>query len=115
MDDLYLYEADQLSFLERGSDAREVYNYVRALDHGLERVKTLPISLRMIRELHAKLMDGVRGEIMTPGEFRRSQNWIGPAGCTLETAPYVPPPVEEMTMALERWRNSFTPNPIYHN
>ena len=101
LDDLYSYEADQMSFLEPGSDAREVYNYVRALDHGLERVKTLPISLRLIRELHAKLMEGVRGEIMTPGEFRRSQNWIGPAGCTLETAPYVPPPVEEMHMALD--------------
>jgi len=107
LDDLYSYEADQMSFLEPGSDAREVYNYVRALDHGLERVKTLPISLRLIRELHAKLMDGVRGEIMTPGEFRRSQNWIGPAGCTLETAPYVPPPVEEMHVALDALEKFF--------
>jgi Fic family protein len=96
-----------MSFLEPGSDAREVYNYVRALDHGLERVKTLPISLRLIRELHAKLMDGVRGEIMTPGDFRRSQNWIGPAGCTLETAPYVPPPVEEMHVALDALEKFF--------
>jgi Fic family protein len=107
LDELYSYEADQMSFLEPGSDAREVYNYVRALDHGLERVETLPISLRLIRELHAKLMDGVRGEIMTPGEFRRSQNWIGPAGCTLETAPYVPPPVEEMHMALDALEKFF--------
>jgi len=107
LDDLYSYEADQMSFLEPGSDAREVYNYVRALDHGLERVKTLPISLRLIRELHAKLMDGVRGEIMTPGDFRRSQNWIGPAGCTLETAPYVPPPVEEMHVALDALEKFF--------
>ncbi len=113
LDDLYSYEADQMSFLEPGSDAREVYNYVRALDHGLERVKTLPISLRLIRELHAKLMDGVRGEIMTPGEFRRSQNWIGPAGCTLETAPYVPPPVEEMHMALDALEKFFhTPSDL---
>ena len=101
LEDLYSYEVEQMSFLEPASDAREVYNYVRALDHGLERVKTLPISLRLIRELHAQLMEGVRGEIMTPGEFRRSQNWIGPAGCTLETATYVPPPVEEMHMALD--------------
>ena len=107
LDDLYSYEADQMSFLEPGSDAREVYNYVRALDHGLERVKTLPISLRLIRELHAKLMDGVRGEIMTLGEFRSSQNWIGPAGCTLETAPYVPPPVEEMHVALDALEKFF--------
>jgi len=101
LDDLYSYEAEQMSFLEPTSDAREVYNYVRALDHGLERVDTLPISLRLIRELHAKLMDGIRGEVMTPGEFRRSQNWIGPAGCTLETATYVPPLVEEMQVALD--------------
>jgi Fic family protein len=101
LEDLYSYEAEQMSLLEPASDAREVYNYVRALDHGLERVNTLPISLRLIRELHAKLMEGVRGEIMTPGEFRRSQNWIGPAGCTIETATYVPPPVEEMNLALD--------------
>jgi Fic family protein len=101
LEDLYSYEAEQMSFLEPASDAREVYNYVRALEHGLERVKTLPISLRLIRELHARLMEGVRGEIMTPGAFRRSQNWIGPAGCTLETAAYVPPPVEEMHRSLD--------------
>jgi Fic family protein len=101
LEDLYSYEAEQMSFLEPASDVREVYNYVRALEYGLERVKTLPISLRLIRELHARLMEGVRGEVMTPGEFRRSQNWIGPAGCTLETARYVPPPVEEMHTALD--------------
>lgn len=101
LEDLYAYEAAQMSFLEPTSDAREVFNYVRALDYGLERVKTLPISLRLIRELHAKLMEGVPGEIMTPGEFRRSQNWIGPAGCTLDAATYVPPPVDEMHAALD--------------
>jgi Fic family protein len=101
LEDLYSYEATQMSFLEPTSDAREVYNYVLALDYGLERVKTLPISLRLIRELHAKLMEGVRGETLTPGEFRRSQNWVGPAGCTLETATYIPPPVDEMQTALD--------------
>jgi len=100
LEDLYAYEAAQMSFLEPVSDAREVYNYVRALDYGLERTNTLPISLRLIREVHTRLMEGVRGEIMTPGEFRRSQNWIGPVGSTLDTAPYVPPPVEEMHTAL---------------
>ena len=98
--DVYTYEADQLTFLEPGSDAREVYNYVCALDYGLERVKTLPISLRLIRELHQHLMEGVRGDVWTPGEFRRSQNWIGSAGSTLETAVYIPPPVDEMNIAL---------------
>ncbi|MFZ2098266.1 MAG: Fic family protein [Anaerolineales bacterium] len=101
LEDVYAYEAEQMSFLKPSSDAREVYNYVRALEYGLERVKTFPISLRLIREMHKKLMEGVRGEVMAPGEFRRSQNWIGPAGCTLETAVYIPPPVEEMHVALD--------------
>ena len=105
LDDLLAYEATQLSFLETGSDVREVHNYVRALEYGLERIHTLPISQRLIRELHAKLMEGVRGDVWTPGEFRRSQNWIGPAGSTLETAPYVPPPVDDMLAALNALEN----------
>jgi Fic family protein len=64
-------------------------------------VKTLPVSLRLIREIHARLMENVRGGQLTPGELRRSQNWIGPAGSTLENATYVPPPVEEMLVALD--------------
>jgi Fic family protein len=98
--ELYAYESAQLSFLEPDSDVREVHNYVQALDYGLERLKTLPISLRLIRELHEKLMQGVRGGNLTPGEFRRTQNWIGPAGSTIMTATYVPPPVDEMNQAL---------------
>jgi Fic family protein len=105
LDDLLAYEATQLSFLEPGSDVREVFNYVRALEYGLERIHTLPVSLRLIRELHARLMQGVRGEVWTPGEFRRSQNWIGPGGSTLETAPYVPPPVDDMLAALSALEN----------
>ncbi len=99
--DVYTYEAVQLSFFERTDDVSEVYNYVRAMDYGLESLKTLPISLRLICELHEKLMENFRGGILTPGEFRRSQNWIGPAGSTPSTAPYVPPPVEEMHRALD--------------
>ena len=72
------------------------------MDYGLERLQTLPVSLRLIREIHAQLMDNVRGEHLTPGEFRRSQNWIGPAGCTLQNAPYVPPPTQEMLTALNQ-------------
>lgn len=98
--DLYSFEAAQLSFFEQTDDVREVYNYVRALNYGLERLKTLPVSLRLIREIHAKLMEDVRGGTLTPGEFRRSQNWIGPMGSTPMTAPYVPPPVDEMQPAL---------------
>ena len=86
-------------------DLREVANYVVALEYGIKRLKTLPLSLRLMRELHAKLMAGVRGERATPGAFRRSQNWIGPPGCTLANASYVPPPVGEMTECLGAWEH----------
>ncbi len=103
--DLYGYEAGQLPLpgLARPappeSDVREVLNYVRALEYGLERLNTLPVSLRLIRELHERLMDGVRGNHATPGEFRQTQNWIG--GRTLNEAEFVPPPVTEMQRALD--------------
>jgi len=98
--ELYTYESAQLSFWESHDDVREVHNYVMALDYGLERLKRFPMSLRFIREIHEKLMQGVRGGNLTPGEFRRTQNWIGMAGSTLATATYVPPPVDEMNLAL---------------
>jgi Fic family protein len=98
--ELYTYESAQLSFLESQDDVREVHNYVAALDYGLERLKRFPMSLRFIREIHEKLMQGVRGGNLTPGEFRHTQNWIGAAGSTLATAAYVPPPVDEMNLAL---------------
>jgi Fic family protein len=103
--DLYAYEAKQLALplgpsAATDTDVREVFNYVRALEYGLERLSTLPVSLRLIREVHEILMKGVRGEFATPGEFRRTQNWIGRPGCTLEDATYVPPPVAEMQEAL---------------
>jgi Fic family protein len=102
MGDVYVYEATQLSYLEPTSDVREVHNYVRALDYGLERLGSLPVSLRLIRELHGVLMEGVRGDHLTPGKVRRSQNWIGSPSSTLETARYVPPPVKEMHAALDQ-------------
>jgi Fic family protein len=98
--DLYDFEAGQLELPDQPSDVREVHNYVRALNYGLDRLMNLPVSLRFIREIHKVLMEGVRGEHLTPGEFRRTQNWIGPANSTIETAPYVPPPVDEMLPAL---------------
>ena len=101
LEEIYQYEAG-VPATQPSSDAREVHNYVTALDYGLSRLSALPVSLRFIRELHQHLLEGVRGEQWTPGEFRRSQNWIGPAGSTIETAPYVPPPVEEMTEALNQ-------------
>lgn len=85
------------------ADVREVRNYVTALEFGVRRLKQLPVSLRLVGELHARLMRGVRGAHVTPGEFRRFQNWIGPAGSTLATATYVPPPPVEMLQALNAW------------
>ena len=84
-------------------DLREVGNYVTALEYGLERLATLPLSLRLVRELHERLMRGVRGDVATPGEFRRSQNWIGPPGCTVDEASYVPPPPAELMSCLDAW------------
>jgi Fic family protein len=100
--DLFIYEAVQLSFWEQHDldDIREVHNYVQALEYGLERLSSLPVSLRLMREVHARLMAGVRGQERTPGEFRRSQNWIGQPGSLLTDAVFVPPPVAEMQDAL---------------
>lgn len=81
-------------------DVDEVVNYVRAMRHGLARLEQLPVSVRLIREIHAELMQGVRGSRLQPGELRRSQNWIGPGGSTLATASFVPPPHEEVPGAL---------------
>lgn len=84
-------------------DLREVANYVVALEYGAKRLKSLPLSLRLVRELHAKLMNGVAPPHVTPGEFRRSQNWIGPSGCTLLNAAHVPPPPDHLMECLGRW------------
>jgi len=84
-------------------DLREVGNYVAALEHGLRRLPELPLSLRFVKELHAVLMEGVRGGHATPGEFRRSQNWIGPPGCTLANAVYVPPPPGALMSCMGEW------------
>ncbi len=81
-------------------DVDEVINYVRAMKYGLARLADLPVSVRLIREIHAELMDGVRGGRFQPGELRTSQNWIGPAGCTLGTATFVPPPHYEVPNVL---------------
>ena len=97
------------------SDVMEVQNYVRALEHGLKRLEKLPIGTRLLREMHNELMTGVRGEHLTPGEVRTSQNWIGPSGCTLNDAKFVPPPPEEMHEALsdlEKFIHAPSPLPL---
>jgi Fic family protein len=109
LSDLYAYEAGTPALFEMPDDVREVHNYVTALEHGLERIRELPLSLRLLREIHGKLLEGVRGEHRTPGEFRRSQNWVGPPGSTPSNAPFVPPPPSEMEACLgafEEWLHS---------
>lgn len=101
--DVYKYETGQLRLFKDDkdiSDVKEVYNYVLALDYGLKRLQELPLSLRLLRELHKILLEGVRGGESRLGEFRQAQNWIGPEGCSLEEAVYVPPSVNEMNEAL---------------
>jgi Fic family protein len=112
LSDLFAYEASpttpSLANRPHRSDVQEVHNYVMALDYGLTRLNELPISSRLICEMHERLMQGVRGESATPGQFRSSQNWIGPPNCLLKEATYVPPPVDEMHRSfsdLERFLN----------
>ena len=97
--DVLEYEADAARKGLR-SDVAEVVNHVRAMNHGLERLESLPVSLRLIREIHEELLANVRGGRRSPGEFRRTQNWIGRPGCTLTEAAFVPPPPHEMMAAL---------------
>lgn len=99
--DIFYYEASQER--PKHEDVLEVLNYVRAMNYGLSRLKKLPLSMRLVKEIHGVLMKGVRGERMRPGEIRTTQNWIGPAGCSITDATYVPPPVSEMNEALKRW------------
>jgi len=97
--DVLQYEAEDDNG-ESASDVAEVVNYVGAMQYGLSRLQTLPLSLRLTREIHDRLLRNVRGQDRNRGEFRRTQNWIGPAGCTLKDAAFVPPPPGEMQDAL---------------
>lgn len=99
LDDVLAYElVGETDSLPR--DVREVVNYVKAMDYGLDRLKAHPLSLRLIREIHGHLLSSGRGATRMPGDFRTSQNWIGPEGGTIANARFVPPPVHEMTQAL---------------
>lgn len=92
----------QVSGEARG-DVGEVRNYVLALNRGLELLPNLPLSLRLVREIHKTLMQGVRGQERTPGEFRNTQNWIGSPTGAIDDALFVPPPPDEMGLALDDW------------
>lgn len=87
------------------SDVADIVNYIAAMNHGLDRLHELPLSLRLIREIHAELLRDGRGAQATPGEFRRSQNWIGPAGASLRQATFIPPPVPEMHHSLGEYES----------
>jgi Fic family protein len=95
------------------SDAFEIANYVHALNLGLQQLETLPLSLRLIRDIHRELLREGRGSKATPGEFRRTQNWIGPGGATLKQATFVPPPVPEMKNALHDFETYLHANSSY--
>ena len=99
LQDLLAAEAQFLS-PTRPRDVAEVVNYVDAMRYGLERLSDLPVSIRLIREIHRRLLRNVRGSNLTPGELRTSQNWIGPAGCSIGEATFVPPPPHFVPEAL---------------
>lgn len=99
LDDLFVVEMGQTDALA-DLDVREVVNYVAAMDLGLRRLNDLPLSNRLLREVHAELLRDGRGSNKDPGQFRRTQNWIGPPGCDLPTASYVPPPPHVMNDAM---------------
>jgi len=98
-EDLVLFKVDP-AVEDRTPDTREVRNYVIALEYGLRRLSELPVSLKLLRELHSRLLKGVRGADKSPGEFRDRQNFIGTPGMSVKDARFVPPPVEEMHGAL---------------
>ena len=96
-------------------DVSEVINYVKAMNHGLDLLKQLPVSIRLVKEVHSALLTGVRGQEQNPGNLRKSQNWIGASGCTLREAIYVPPPPpHEMEEALSDW-GKFLNQIIFHS
>jgi Fic family protein len=97
--DVLAFEAEA-ALPDNPQDIEEVINYINALNYGLQRLSTLPLSLRLIREIHELLMQGVRGADRHPGEFRTSQNWIGSPGAQIETARFVPPAPQDMHTAL---------------
>ena len=100
---------------QQPKDVDEVVNYVSAMRHGLSKLSELPVSVRLIREIHEKLLAGVRGSHLTPGEIRKTQNWIGPANCTLNQATFVPPPpdmVAESLSKLEQFLHSSSDLPL---
>ena len=98
LEDLFEFERGEKP--ENINDVAEVVNYIKALQYGMQRLDRFPMSLRLIKEIHRTLLEGTRGGSKTPGAFRKSQNWIGPPGCTLNNAAFVPPPPHEADRAM---------------
>lgn len=98
LEDIFEYESHLP--VENIQDVQEVVNYIKALNHGLIRIEEFPMSIRLIKEIHHLLLSDTRGKEKTPGEFRRSQNWIGPPGSNLNSASFVPPPPAEAIDAM---------------
>ncbi len=116
LDDLLAFEIDAPGMV-LPVDVAETINYVKAMNAGLRLLPKLPLSGRLIRSIHKELLAGVRGQERHPGQFRTTQNWIGPAGCTLETATFVPPSPDDLPDAfgdLERFLHERTLPPLVH-
>ena len=103
LSDLFEYEAG--GGRQGNGDAREVFNYVQALEYGIQRLDDLPISYRLVNELHARLMAGVRGERLSPGHFRTGQVWIGAPGSGIRDARFVPPPPGRLRELFYDWED----------
>lgn len=106
LSDILEKEQDVLSG-ETNDDVQVTLNYVEAMKYGIKRIPELPLSLRLIKEIHSKLLNNIREYNKTPGEFRKEQNWIGPESCSLKDAAYVPPPVHEMNASLDNLEKYF--------
>lgn len=100
-----LFESEEETEVDMSLDVKEVSNYVWAMNEGLEKLKTFPVSSRLLRDLHRQLLIGTRGDNKQPGEFRTSQNWIGRPGANLNTADFVPPPPEELNRLMSNLEN----------
>jgi Fic family protein len=102
LQDLLAAEAQIISS-EQPGDVNDVINYVNAMNYGLRRLESLPVSVRLVKEIHARLLADGRGSDLTPGEIRKCQNWIGPPGCAVSEAVFVPPPPDMIPDALGDW------------
>jgi Fic family protein len=111
IEDLFTAESTQMV----NEDVEEVFQYQKAFSYAINSLKKMPLSLRLIKEIHAILLDSQRGQHQQPGLFRQSQNWIGSPGSTIQTAKFVPPPPDVMLKSLfdlEKWIHD--PNPVHH-